>query len=80
MKTARIMAVAVLIVGSGLALHVARTQQPRLTRTDLHKAGDVLFLPAGTIHEAKNVGRGNGLGLATYVVGKGKQSPVTDRG
>ena len=28
MKTSRIMAVAVLIVGSGLALHVALSQQP----------------------------------------------------
>lgn len=36
------------------------------------KAGDVLFVPAGTIHEAKNVGAGNGAELATYVVEKGK--------
>src|SRR4030095_4369055 len=35
MKTTRIMAVAVLIVGSGLALHVARAQQPGITRPDL---------------------------------------------
>jgi quercetin dioxygenase-like cupin family protein len=120
------MAVAVLIVGSGLALHVARAQQPGITRTDLQrhdlgapgrevvqvrvdlapgvafgkhthpgeeiiyvlegsleyqvegkppitlKAGDVLFIPAGTIHAAKNVGSGNGAELATYVVEKGK--------
>jgi quercetin dioxygenase-like cupin family protein len=126
MKTARIMAVAVLIVGSGLALHVARPQQPGIKRTDLQrhdlsvpgrevvqarveldpgvafgkhwhpgeeiiyvlegsleyqvegkppvtlKAGDVLFIPAGTIHAAKNVGSGNGAELATYVVEKGK--------
>ena len=126
MKTARIMAVAVLIVGSGLALHVARAQQPGIKRTDLQrhdlsvpgreviqarveldpgvpfpkhwhpgeeiiyvlegtweytvegtppvtlKAGDVLFIPAGTIHSAKNVGSGNGAELATYVVEKGK--------
>ncbi len=36
------------------------------------KAGDVLFVPAGTIHAAKNVGRSNGAELATYVVEKGK--------
>ena len=120
------MAVAVLIVGSGLALHVARTQQPGLKRTDLQqhdlsapgrevvqvrvdfdpgyvapkhwhpgeeiiyvfegsleyqvegkppvtlKAGDVLFIPAGTVHAAKNVGSGSGAELATYIVEKGK--------
>jgi quercetin dioxygenase-like cupin family protein len=36
------------------------------------KAGDVLFIPAGTIHAAKNVGSGNAAELATYVVEKGK--------
>jgi quercetin dioxygenase-like cupin family protein len=36
------------------------------------KAGDVLFVPAGTIHSAKNIGSGNGAELATYVVEKGK--------
>jgi quercetin dioxygenase-like cupin family protein len=36
------------------------------------KAGEVLFIPAGTIHSAKNVGSGNGAELATYVVEKGK--------
>ena len=36
------------------------------------KAGDVLFIPAGTIHAAKNVGSGPGAELATYVVEKGK--------
>ena len=126
MKTMRVMAVAALIVGSGLALHVARAQQPGIKRTDLQrhdlsvpgreviqvrvdfapgaafgkhthpgeeiiyalegsleyqvegkppmtlKAGDVLFIPAGTIHAAKNVGSGNAAELATYVVEKGK--------
>lgn len=125
MKTARIM-VAVLIVGSGLALYVVGAQQPGTKRTDLQRhdlsargrevvqvrvdfdpgyvaprhthpgeeiiyvlegtleyqvegkspvtleAGDVLFIPAGTIHTAKNVGSGNGAELATYVVEKGK--------
>jgi len=36
------------------------------------KAGDVLFIPAGTIHAARNVGSSNGAELATYVVEKGK--------
>jgi quercetin dioxygenase-like cupin family protein len=126
MKTTRIIALAVLIVGSGLALHVARAQQPGIKRTDLQrhnlsvpgrevvqvrvdfapgvafgkhshpseeivyvleglleyqvegkppatlKAGDALFIPAGTIHSARNVGSGNGAELATYIVEKGK--------
>jgi quercetin dioxygenase-like cupin family protein len=126
MKTTRIMAVAALIVGSILALHVAPAQQPGVKRTDLQrhdlsvsgreviqvrvdigpgvtfpphkhpgeeiiyvlegtfeyavegkppitlKAGDVLFIPAGTIHAAKNVGSGNAAELATYIVEKGK--------
>lgn len=37
-----------------------------------YKAGDVLFIPTGAIHAAKNVGSGNGAELATYVVEKGK--------
>jgi quercetin dioxygenase-like cupin family protein len=126
MKKFLIMAVAVLIVGSGLALYVARAQQPGIKRTDLQRhdlsvpgrevvqvrvdfapgvvapkhshpgeeiiyvlegsleyqvegkppvtlhAGDVLFVPAGTIHAAKNVGSGNAAEIATYVVEKGK--------
>ena len=36
------------------------------------KAGDVLFVPAGTIHSAKNVGTGNAAELATYLVEKGQ--------
>jgi quercetin dioxygenase-like cupin family protein len=36
------------------------------------KTGDVLFIPAGTIHTARNVGRGKGSELATYIVEKGK--------
>ena len=126
MKTTRIMAVAVLMVASGLALHAALSQQAGIKRTDLQrhdlgvpgrevvqvrvdfapgvafgkhshpgeeivyvlegsleyqvegkppvtlKAGEVLFIRAGTIHSAKNVGSGNGAELATYVVEKGK--------
>jgi hypothetical protein len=37
-----------------------------------NKAGDVLFIPAGTIHSARNVGTGRAAELATYVVEKGK--------
>jgi len=36
------------------------------------KAGDVLFIPAGTIHSARNVGTGRAAELATYIVEKGK--------
>jgi quercetin dioxygenase-like cupin family protein len=126
MKKILITALAVLIVGSGMALYVARAQQPGIKRTDLQRhdlsvtgreviqvrvdfapgavapkhmhpgeeiiyvlegsleyrvegkppvtlhAGEVLFIPAGTIHAAKNVGSGNGAELATYVVEKGK--------
>ena len=120
------MMVAVLIAGSGLALHVTQAQQPGIKRTDAlrhdlgvpgreviqvrvdfdpgvafgkhsHpgaevayvlegtleyqlegeppvtlKAGEALFIPAGTIHAAKNVGTGNAAELATYIVEKGK--------
>lgn len=126
MKTKRILAVAVLIVGSILVLHGAQAQQPGVRRTELQRhdlgvpgreviqvrveldpgvafgnhthpgeeiinvlegsfeyqvegkppmrleAGDVLFIPAGTIHAAKNVGNGNAAELATYIVEKGK--------
>ena len=40
------------------------------------KAGEVLFIPAGTIHAAKNVGSTNAAELATYIVEKGKQLVV----
>jgi quercetin dioxygenase-like cupin family protein len=126
MKTTHIIAVAALIAAGGLALHVARAQQPGIKRTDLQrhdlsvpgrevvqvrvelapgvsfpkhthpgeeiiyvlegtweytvegkppvtlKAGDVLFIPAGTIHSARNVGIGRAAELATYIVEKGK--------
>ena len=126
MKTTRILAVSVLIVGGGLALNVAQSQQPGVTRSDLlrhdlsvsgreviqvrvdfapgvafpphsHpgeeiayvieglleyrlegrppvtlKAGEALFIPANTIHAAKNVGDRKGAELATYIVEKGK--------
>ena len=40
------------------------------------KAGDVLFIPAGTIHAAKNAGTTSASELATYIVEKGKQLVV----
>jgi quercetin dioxygenase-like cupin family protein len=36
------------------------------------KAGDVLFIPAGTVHAAKNVGGETASELATYIVEKDK--------
>lgn len=41
------------------------------------KAGQVLFIPAGVVHSAKNVGKGNAAELATYIVQKGKPLLVT---
>jgi quercetin dioxygenase-like cupin family protein len=35
-------------------------------------AGDVLFIPSAVGHSARNVGRVNGVELATYIVEKGK--------
>ena len=133
MNTTRLIAAAVLIVGSGLALPLAQAQQPdnhmarpsgigrtESLRHDLQpgreviqvrvdfapgaafgmhthpgeevayvlegtveyqfegkppvtlKAGEALFIPAGTLHAARNVGSGNAAELATYLVEKGK--------
>ncbi|MDA9509914.1 cupin [Bradyrhizobium sp. CCBAU 11386] len=36
------------------------------------KAGDVLFIPAGTVHAAKNAGNETASELATYIVAKDK--------
>lgn len=36
------------------------------------KAGEVLFIPYGAVHSAKNVGSDTGVELATHVVEKGK--------
>jgi quercetin dioxygenase-like cupin family protein len=43
------------------------------------KAGEVLFIPAGAIHQVKNVGSGNAAELATYIVEKGKSLVVLAR-
>ena len=125
MKTGRIMAIAMLMVGGALAVQMALAQQPGTKRTDLQrhdlsapgreviqvrvdfdpgyvapmhthpgeeiiyvlegtleyeiggqkskvKAGDVLFVPAGTPHTAKNIGGDNAAELATYIVEKVK--------
>ena len=40
------------------------------------KAGDVLFVPDGAVHAAKNAGDTNAAELGTYVVEKGK--PLTE--
>jgi quercetin dioxygenase-like cupin family protein len=126
MKTARIFAVALLIVASGLALRVAHSQQTGIKRTELQrhdlsvpgreavqvradfppgtavprhthpgdevvyvlegtmefqlegqppvtlKPGEVLFVPAGTVHTAKNVSSANSVVLSIYIVEKGK--------
>jgi quercetin dioxygenase-like cupin family protein len=125
MKATQIMVV-VLVIGSGLALHVTQAQQPGIKRTDVQrhdldvagreviqvrvdfapgvafgkhshpgaeiayvlegtleyqlegkwpvtlKAGEALFIPAGAVHAAKNVGTGIAAELATYIVEKGK--------
>lgn len=126
MKAARILAVVALIVASGFALCVARSQQTAIKRTELQrhdlsipgreviqmrgdfpvgaavprhthpgeeliyvlegtlefqlegqppvtlKPGEVLFVPAGTVHTAKNVASGSSAALSTYIVEKGK--------
>jgi len=53
------------------------------------QAGQSLFIPAGTVHSAKNVGSGEAKELATYVVRQGRplvtlagtpaQSPMRER-
>jgi quercetin dioxygenase-like cupin family protein len=126
MKAAQVTRLLFLFIGTGLALHVASAQEPRINRIELQRhdlgvpgreviqqriefepgatfgrhrhpgeeiiyvtdgaleyqidgappvtlrAGEVLFIPAGTIHSARNVGSQNGAELATYVVEKGK--------
>ena len=44
------------------------------------KAGETFFVPAGVVHDGKNVGSGPAKVLATYVVEKGKPvaSPAKD--
>jgi quercetin dioxygenase-like cupin family protein len=56
----------VYVVEGALEYEVDGTPPARL------EAGDVLFIPAGRIHKVRNVGKGNGAELATYIVEKGK--------
>jgi quercetin dioxygenase-like cupin family protein len=44
------------------------------------KAGETFFVPAGVVHDGKNVGTGPAKVLATYIVEKGKPvaSPAKD--
>jgi len=126
MRTLRIFAVAALVAGGGLGLHLAQAQAPGIKRIDLQqhdlsipgrevvqvivdlapgvtaprhshpgeeiiymlygsleyqlegrpavtlKPGDVLYIPAGVVHSARNLGTVNGAELATYIVEKGK--------
>jgi quercetin dioxygenase-like cupin family protein len=43
------------------------------------KAGDALYIPAGTVHSARNLGTGNASELATYIVDKNKPIVVLDQ-
>lgn len=43
-----------------------------------YNVGDVLFIPAGTVHAARNITKLNGAELATYIVEKGKPLLVPD--
>jgi len=58
----------IVYVLEGAPLEYAVEGKPPVTL----KPGDVLFIPAGKIHSAKNVGSRKGAELATYVVEKGK--------
>ena len=57
----------IIYVLEGTLEYTVEGQPPKIL-----KAGDVLFIPARTIHSARNVGTGHGAELATYVVEKGK--------
>ena len=56
----------VYVLEGALEYHVAGRTPETL------KAGQVSFIPAGTIHSVRNVGRSNGVELATYIVVKGE--------
>jgi quercetin dioxygenase-like cupin family protein len=57
----------VIYVLEGLIEYQIEGQAPQVL-----KAGDVLFIPFGKVHSAKNVGTGSAKELATYIVEKGK--------
>ena len=54
-------------VVEGMLELVIEGQPPRTL-----KAGEVFFVPAGVIHDGRNVGNGKAVVLATYVVETGK--------
>jgi quercetin dioxygenase-like cupin family protein len=59
--------------GEEIIYVIAGTLEYEIDRKISHvKAGDVLFVPAGAVHTAKNVGKDNAAELATYIVEKGK--------
>jgi quercetin dioxygenase-like cupin family protein len=58
----------IVYVLEGAPLEYQVEGQPSVTL----KPGDVLFIPAGAVHAAKNVGDRKGAELATYIVEKGK--------
>jgi quercetin dioxygenase-like cupin family protein len=43
------------------------------------KEGDALYIPAGAVHSARNLGESNAAELATYVVDKNKPIVVLDQ-
>ena len=67
----------IVYVLEGAPLEYAVEGRPPVTL----EPGGVLFIPAGTIHAAKNVGSRKGAELATYIVEKGKPllTEVSDR-
>jgi hypothetical protein len=75
MKTTRIMAVAVLIVGSGLALHAAQVQQPGIKRTDLLRHD--LSVPGREIVQVR-VNLAPGWSSASTVI-RAKRSPMSSK-
>ena len=58
----------IVYVLEGAPLEYEVAGRPKVTL----KPGDVLFIPAGTPHAARNVGNRKGAELATYIVEKGK--------
>jgi quercetin dioxygenase-like cupin family protein len=58
----------IVYVLEGAALEYELEGKPPVTL----EPGQVLFIPAGTIHSARNVGNRRGAELATYIVEKGK--------
>ena len=58
----------IVYVLEGAALEYEVEGKPTVTL----KPGEVLFIPAGTAHRARNVGTRKGAELATYIVEKGR--------